>query len=310
MKYRIFGLAMAGVLLSGAVLWACSIPVFRYALERWELTPYEVVVFHRGPLPAADKALVRQLEGPKPRANLSVTLVNLEDKVEAEYRKLWDAQKERPTLPWLVVRLAQTDEQIPPAWAGGLKEVPALLDSPARRQLVKALSKGESAVFLLLSSDDAKADQEAKGLLARELAKLAKTLELPEQSPEGPQLRTKLPLRVSFQVLPLSRGDVAEQPFVHMLLGSEEDLHKAKGPIVFPVFGRGRLLCALHGDDLTAKQLYNVGRFLCGACSCQVKELNPGIDLLIAADWNQLLFDGNPPPELPRVGRPKNKTRG
>ncbi len=134
-------------------------------------------------------------------------------------------------------------------------------------------------------------------------------MELPEQAPDGPQLRTKLPLRVSFQVQPLSRREASEQTFVHMLINSEEDLHKAKGPIVFPVFGRGRLLCALHGEDLTARQLQNVSRFLCGACSCQVKELNPGLDLLIAADWNQLLFDGNPPPDPPRtrLGRPKSK---
>jgi len=29
---------------------ACTIPVFRYALERWELTAYEIVVYHKAPL--------------------------------------------------------------------------------------------------------------------------------------------------------------------------------------------------------------------------------------------------------------------
>ena len=29
--------------------------------------------------------------------------------------------------------------------------------------------------------------------------------------------------------------------------------------------------------------------FLIGKCSCQVKDLNPGVDLLMAADWDNLM---------------------
>src|SRR5256885_7319204 len=35
------------------------------------------------------------------------------------------------------------------------------------------------------------------------------------------------------------------------LLNSEEGLGDVKGPIAFPVFGRGRALCSLHDKDLT-----------------------------------------------------------
>ena len=35
------------VICSGLAL-ACSVPVFRYALERWDASPYALVVFHRG----------------------------------------------------------------------------------------------------------------------------------------------------------------------------------------------------------------------------------------------------------------------
>ncbi len=31
--------------------------------------------------------------------------------------------------------------------------------------------------------------------------------------------------------------------------------------------------------------MFEVVNFLCGECSCEVKELNPGMDLPIAADW-------------------------
>jgi hypothetical protein len=93
-----------------------------------------------------------------------------------------------------------------------------------------------------------------------------------------------------------------------MLLGSEPGLSEVQGPIVFAIYGRGRLLCALHGKDLTPERLGAVARFLCGACSCRVKELNPGIDLLLAADWEKMLEqpaiverDATPskPPEQP-----------
>ena len=35
-----------------------------------------------------------------------------------------------------------------------------------------------------------------------------------------------------------------------------------------------------------------------GACSCEIKELNPGFDLLLAADWDVLLFKEAPPAEV------------
>ena len=48
------GLIFAAVAMMPAFAHACQIPVFRYALERWQATPYEVVIFHRGPLSPAD----------------------------------------------------------------------------------------------------------------------------------------------------------------------------------------------------------------------------------------------------------------
>jgi len=52
-----------------------------------------------------------------------------------------------------------------------------------------------------------------------------------------------------------------------------------------PVFGRGRALTALSGFEVSANVLSQAAAFLCGACSCEVKEMNPGKDLLLAANW-------------------------
>src|SRR5438309_819274 len=80
---------------------ACTIPVFRYALERWELSPYELVVFHRGELSAQSRAAIAGL----PRnVNLIVNLVDLDGKVSPALGKLWKQQGTAMPLPWMVLR--------------------------------------------------------------------------------------------------------------------------------------------------------------------------------------------------------------
>jgi hypothetical protein len=58
-----------------------------------------------------------------------------------------------------------------------------------------------------------------------------------------------------------------------------------KSPVAVPVFGRGRALCALPGEQITPPVLKEAIAFLTGSCSCEVKELNPGLDLLMTANW-------------------------
>jgi len=174
-------------------------------------------------------------------------------------------------------------------WTAQRTDAKHLVDSPARRKIIELLTGGGSAVFLLLTSEDSNADDAAQELLRRESARWGEKIKLPEQTKDGPQLTSRIPLQVSFPVLVLSRQDPAEQLFVQMLLRGDEDLSNVKGPIVFTIFGRGRMLTSFQGDDLTARNLEQAARYLCGACSCQVKQQNPGVDLLLSADWSDLL---------------------
>jgi len=291
---------------------ACTIPVFRYALERWELTAYEIVVYHEAPLADDAKAWLKKIESGPPVANVRVETVDLANDVAKSYKDLFDRFGKSQPLPWVAVRLIDADPSIPPAWAGPLDRaaLQAVVSSPTRLKLVDRLKTGESAVFLFLESGDKALDDPARALIDKELARLAKAIQLPEQSAEGPQLRTGLPLKVGFTVMPLKRDDPAEQAFLKILFNSEEDLDKVKGPIVLPVFGRGRLLCSLYSRDINATQIANVTRFLCGECSCQIKELNPGIDLLVPADWPDLLAKAGPPAIVrPDTPAPKKKQK-
>jgi len=74
-----------------------------------------------------------------------------------------------------------------------------------------------------------------------------------------------------------------------MLMRSQSEEIAGDVPVVFPVFGRGRILCALAGKAIVAGNLEDAATFLAGPCSCQVKELNPGIDILMAADWDSVV---------------------
>jgi len=285
------------LLLGPAPVWGCSIPVFRFALERWQPAAYQAVVFHRGVLQQETRAALIRLEEHRSDTNLIVTTVDLDGKVEAESLKLWEKQGPNAPLPWLVVRFPEAEDKTPLLWTGSptTGAFDALLDSPGRRHIVKHLSSGASAVFVLLAGEDEAGNEATAMLLERELKRQQETIELPEQSSDGPQLLSHLPLRVSFPVLRLSRRQATDQLLVQMLLRGEDDLTAVKGPIVFPVFGRGRMLCSLHGEDLTSERIAEAARFLCGACSCRVKELNPGVDLLIAAAWTTILDAKEPP---------------
>jgi hypothetical protein len=70
----------------------------------------------------------------------------------------------------------------------------------------------------------------------------------------------------------------------------EEDLENySDQPMVFPVFGRGRFLRPLVGEGINPGNIEMASAYVCGACSCQVKSGNPGIDLLSHVDWYSYL---------------------
>ncbi len=286
---------------------ACNVPVFRYALERWQAEPYEAVIFHRGPLSPADRAAVVALEKARDdaHANLNVTLADLDFPLGRLPAKLWKNRTNAP-LPHLVVSYQGGATEGLVAWAGPLGENAArtLADSPVRRALAKELLAGKSAVWLLLESGNATADAAAAALLEKELRVQEKELELPRAATDDPKMRAKLPLRIAFSVLRLPRTDPAEAPFITQLLAGESQTNQPPVPVAFPVFGRGRALAALSGGDLSTDVIESASRFLTGACSCEVKELNPGKDLLLAADWDSIFEEALPPEERTPLANP------
>jgi hypothetical protein len=191
-------------------------------------------------------------------------------------------------------------------WAGPLAPEPirVLLDSPARQETSRRLLRGESAVWLLLEGSDREKNDAAAGLLATELQRLEKTLELPPPLPDDPDLRSPLPLRINFSVLRVSRQAPAEAAFGDILCHGEPKLAAEREPVLFPVFGRGRVLGAFVGPDINAKLIEDMASFVCGICSCEVKSLNPGFDLLLAVDWDSIFQAPDTDPAKPQPPQP------
>ncbi|HEX8911558.1 MAG TPA: hypothetical protein VF796_04290 [Humisphaera sp.] len=320
MNYRhalLFAAALTTVLsVAARPAAACSIPVFRYALERWQPEPYEAVLFHKGPLTAAQQASVALLGGDaKAPVNVSVTPVDVEGKLAGRAAKLWAKQPEalKANLPLLVLMPGDGDERLGPVHAGPLSDDVAkrLADSPLRRETAGRLLKGQTAVWVLVECGDKAKDDEAAKTLTEELAEQQKALKLPVIDPEapGPKLHSPLPLRVEFSVLRLRADDEAERFLSTMLTFGlpVPKPDKPRGPVVVPVFGQGRALVQMEGTELTRESVAGVAKFLVGECSCQVKELNPGYDLMVAADWASILDEKLlAQPEEPGAGKRAN----
>jgi len=302
------------MLLFASSLYACSVPVFRYALQRWETEPYDVIVFHRGPFSTQDQAVLDRLNkdplDEQYPANLHVQTVDLAAQPEAGLLHLYQALP-REELPCMAVMYPQTSLNADPVWSGRLSHsaVQALVDSPARREIARRILEGESAVWVLVESGKKEKDDAAARLLQTQLAGLEKTLVIPSLAndvpetagqgaldnrgaPDPTQPQSNPPLRPSFSLVRISRKSPAERIFVSMLIESEPDLKEyAEHPIAFPVFGRGRVLYALVGRGINKDNIDEACMFLCGPCFCEFKAENQGTDLLMAVDWGGAVED-------------------
>ncbi len=286
---------------------ACDVPVFRYALERWAADSYQIVVFQNAPLTAEQQALLATVEkrGPGGLANLTVSAVDLAREVSEPLRALWKTQ-ENPAPPWMVVRYPRQTRIERPAWTGpfGAEATGSLIESPARREIAQKLLGGDAVVWLLLESGDKRRSEEVARLVEAELRKLEKSLVLPERAPADPPINPALPLRIAFSTVRVARSDPAERMLVNLLLNWSTNLTTAQEPMLFPIFGRGRVVPPAIGQEIQPEAIRDMAEFLTGPCSCEVKEMNPGYDLLLAADWNSVpRYQGTvPAPPPPLVG--------
>lgn len=313
---RLLGLVLL-IGLGVASVQACSIPVYRYALERWDTDPYRVVVFYENelvpgtgeqlePLVRASSAIygevpaeVNAVPGDL-KANLSLRFVDLTEDPDPQMLKLWESQV-HPELPWVVIRFPHSARLKHVLWRGPLDALPSdtLTESPARKEVVEHLIQGQTAVWVLLETGDEAQDEKALTQLTEGLKKSQAELNLPtlDESDEDEWLsgKDKTPLKIDFHVIRVARSNQQEIPLVTMLVKSHPEVLKhLREPLAFPVFGRGRSLLGLAGEEITETSVVEACRFLIEACQCTVKEQNPGVDLLLTANWERIFENIDP----------------
>lgn len=300
---------VAAIIVCSAVAAACNIPVFRFALERWKPDSCEVVVFHKGAMSADDEKTVGDLEtaslAKDGDANLNVIRCDLSHNTDQELNDLWLSVKEKTNsqLPMLVARSLKGRGKTVNHWHGSVQTAKAagLIESPIRAELTKRLQSGDAIVWLVLKSTDDQKTAAVQALLSQQCRELPNKINLPEGiGLPGSELYSEVPLLLQFSVLEIAADDPKEQYLVRQLTGFQAEAFAAGEPLIIPVFGRGRALEVIPASQLNAELIHDLTEFLCGACSCQVKEQNPGFDLLLSTNWNAALFGENsegPPPE-------------
>ncbi|MFH0939833.1 MAG: substrate-binding domain-containing protein [Planctomycetota bacterium] len=271
---------------------ACSIPVFRYALENWIPAPYEAVVFHSGAMTDENRAQLDELKQTLKNSscNLQLRTVDLKEPHDQALADLWKLQT-KAELPWLVLRYPLRFEEPQQIWAARFNAhtVKSLLDSPKRREITRHIGAGDSVVWILLESGNREKDDAAAKVLTASLKESAKPITDQHAAERQDDPNAGLPVKLAFSMLRLARNDPAEELLVAILLKIEPELDKQQTPLAFPVIGRGQFVEPLKSNGLTEATIQAAQEFFCGPCSCQIKESNLGRSLLLMADWDKII---------------------
>lgn len=277
---------------------ACPIPVFRYALEFWEADPYIVEIYYRNSLDQAERGLVDRViassRGGDKVVNTELREIDIEGRLDEQTRGFIN-RLSPGEYPWMVLRYPRITGINKILWSGPLSNtaVDIMLNSPAREDVALKLADNVTAVWVLLESGNRQKDRAALETLSNELSRLEQTLALPDldlwmvSSQSGYHEKVST---INFDIVTVSRDDPKEEYFVQMLLNIEDDLEDfVSDPIVFPVYGRGIALWAIVGRGINQWNIREAAEFITGPCSCQAKLLNPGTDMLMTMDWDNVV---------------------
>jgi hypothetical protein len=313
--------ALVVLAIAAPSLRACQTPVFRYALEKWPVDYYPLLVYHDAPLSDEDQKVIDWLEEVQETEGSQISLHVLDiskptsqpasqpatqpDLSPAEAQNRYVLKRFPPPadvqMPAMILRYSARPGPKGAVWpvvySGRLngKLIRSVMNSPARKEVAKRILSGDSSVWILVESGAKAKDEAAAKTLQTGLALMNKELQLPEQPPAPPAEEgyeddaVSIELKVAFTMLRISRTDPAEKMFVKMLLGSEDGLDKGE-PVAFPIYGRGRALAGFVGDEIEAENIEDACVFMVGRCSCQVKNLNPGTDMMFSVDWDAALM--------------------
>lgn len=284
-------LALTAMVLDGR---ACDTPVYRYAMYRWLPAPYEVYYFHEQGLDDEAervKVAVRSIgEDRDAPANIVFVPVDLSKDAELvgvppDVKRVWRMQSQA-TVPSYLISSPRGDH----LFTGQLsrQDVAKLCDSPKRQEVARMLEAGKAGVFILVTGVDsdatAAAEQAIRGLSEDIAAGKVALYSAPALRP-GAESEADRPA-TEIGLVTVNRDDEVEKWLLECLRRADRDLLDVAEPMAFMVYGRGRALPPCVGRGIHRDNLIQDVEFITGACSCTVKEQNPGLDLLVRFDWD------------------------
>lgn len=274
---------------------ACDTPVYRYALYNWSTSPYVLYRFQADAPAAADSAnKTDDTEGATagapaaPQANFIEIAVGQGDPAQLELvpetvLRTWREQGSAVPLDVLL------GPQGAVLFAGQVtaSDLLAIAESPARQEVVRQLGTGQPSVLLVLTGANATANEAALAAVDETIARGGAGKIEPAKLGTDPAAAPAEPPSVALGRVVISVADEREMWLVRMLAHVEPDLAEFDGqPMVFAVYGRGRAMEPYIGEGITADNISECVSFILGSCSCQVKDRNPGVDLLTRWDWD------------------------
>jgi len=255
--------------------FACSVPVFRYALEYWQPDPYQIILSYNSTGTNNLPDVLDEIN--KYKNNRSFTLRKIKDpkstgKIILKYPASTRIQDN-------VYENYLTKENFN-----------KILQSPLRQKLINKITSGDSLIFLLLEGSDKKQNNHIANIILKNIPIFEKEIKLPYEYTNIPKedlksYYTNIVFKLS--MIKLSRTNAEENVFINILTKSlPEKIYKKSDPIVFPIFARGRMLAALREKEVNYRILKNICEYVAGECSCEIKSQNPGFDIFIPLGWN------------------------
>lgn len=193
-------------------------------------------------------------------------------------------------------------------WSGPLNKENAegLLISPTRREIAKHILTDNAIVWVMMKCGNEELDKKAEETVRTELSTIRERMQeqldelysaasdIPWEGEGEPPITTEEERVPEFTVLTVEQDDPKEAFLVGSLLRSEpgeDGLENYRDePMVFAAFGRGRFYYALVGEGISPEMIEETCYYLMGPCSCQIKDANPGMDVLMNIDWDSALY--------------------
>ncbi len=255
--------------------FACSVPVFRYALEYWQPDPYQIILNYN-PLQSNNfKKIVKEINK---HSNNRSFIVKKTKRSQANQGIIL----KYPANTKIKNNIYEDSLTV--------ENFEKIIKSPARQKLIDKITGGDSLVFLILEGDNHNQNNRISKTILKNISILENEIKLPHELSDIPKedlsiYDTNIIFKLS--MMRLSKTNSEEKVFINVLTKSlPEKIYKKSEPIVFPIFARGRMIGAILEKDLNTETLRRLCEYIAGECSCEIKSRNPGFDTFIPVGWN------------------------